>query len=82
MAGVAFEQMSKVYRRHEAVDALTLRSATGVHGARRPVGLRQDDGAADGRRLEEITSGLLKIGERVVNNVPSRDRDIAMVFQS
>ena len=25
---------------------------------------------------------MLKIGERVVNHVPSRDRDIAMVFQS
>src|SRR5258705_9468827 len=32
--------------------------------------------------LEDISSGVLKIGERVVNNVPSRDRDIAMVFQS
>src|SRR5919197_1341670 len=32
--------------------------------------------------LEEISAGVLKIGERVVNHVPSRDRDIAMVFQS
>ncbi len=32
--------------------------------------------------LEEITEGVLKIGERVVNDVPSRERDIAMVFQS
>src|SRR6059058_1579586 len=32
--------------------------------------------------LEEITGGQLKIGERVVNRVPSKDRDIAMVFQS
>jgi multiple sugar transport system ATP-binding protein len=32
--------------------------------------------------LEEITDGTLRIGERVVNEVPSRDRDIAMVFQS
>jgi multiple sugar transport system ATP-binding protein len=32
--------------------------------------------------LEEISGGVLKIGERVVNHVPSRDRDIAMVFQS
>jgi multiple sugar transport system ATP-binding protein len=32
--------------------------------------------------LEDITSGTLKIGGRVVNNVPPRDRDIAMVFQS
>src|SRR5262245_27064719 len=32
--------------------------------------------------LEDITSGVVKIGDRVVNYVPSRDRDIAMVFQS
>ena len=32
--------------------------------------------------LENISEGALRIGERVVNNVPSRDRDIAMVFQS
>ena len=32
--------------------------------------------------LEDITSGVVKIGERVVNHVPSKDRDIAMVFQS
>jgi multiple sugar transport system ATP-binding protein len=32
--------------------------------------------------LEEISEGVLRIGDRVVNHVPSRDRDIAMVFQS
>src|SRR3954451_3252665 len=32
--------------------------------------------------LEEISGGVLRIGTRVVNHVPSRDRDIAMVFQS
>src|SRR5919109_5540831 len=32
--------------------------------------------------LEEISEGVVRIGERVVNYVPSRDRDIAMVFQS
>jgi multiple sugar transport system ATP-binding protein len=32
--------------------------------------------------LEDISEGVLRIGERVVNHVPSRDRDIAMVFQS
>ena len=32
--------------------------------------------------LEDISEGMLRIGDRVVNNVPSRDRDIAMVFQS
>ncbi len=32
--------------------------------------------------LEEISEGTIKIGERVVNNVPPKDRDIAMVFQN
>jgi multiple sugar transport system ATP-binding protein len=32
--------------------------------------------------LEEITKGQIKISDRVVNEVPPKDRDIAMVFQS
>jgi multiple sugar transport system ATP-binding protein len=32
--------------------------------------------------LEEISDGVLKIGNRVVNDVPPKDRDIAMVFQN
>jgi multiple sugar transport system ATP-binding protein len=32
--------------------------------------------------LEEITRGEIRIGDRVVNDVPPKDRDIAMVFQS
>jgi multiple sugar transport system ATP-binding protein len=32
--------------------------------------------------LEEVTSGEIKIGDRVVNEVAPKDRDIAMVFQS
>jgi len=32
--------------------------------------------------LEEITEGEIKIGDRTVNDVPARERDIAMVFQS
>ena len=32
--------------------------------------------------LESITEGQIRIGERVVNNVAAKDRDIAMVFQS
>jgi multiple sugar transport system ATP-binding protein len=32
--------------------------------------------------LEEVTEGEIKIGERVVNRVPPKDRDIAMVFQN
>ncbi len=32
--------------------------------------------------LEEISGGTIKIGDRVVNDVPPKDRDIAMVFQN
>jgi multiple sugar transport system ATP-binding protein len=32
--------------------------------------------------LENITAGVIRIGERVVNNVPPKERDIAMVFQN
>ncbi len=32
--------------------------------------------------LESVTAGVIRIGERVVNNLPPAERDIAMVFQS
>ena len=32
--------------------------------------------------LEEISSGTITIGDRVVNDLPPKDRDIAMVFQN
>ena len=32
--------------------------------------------------LEEISTGEIRIGDRVVNTVPPKDRDIAMVFQN
>src|SRR5437763_10434370 len=32
--------------------------------------------------LEEITSGDIQIGDRVVNKLPPRERDVAMVFQN
>src|SRR5262245_52571448 len=32
--------------------------------------------------LEEITAGEIRIGDRVVNDLPPKDRDIAMVFQN
>jgi multiple sugar transport system ATP-binding protein len=32
--------------------------------------------------LEELTGGSIYIGERLVNDVPPKDRDIAMVFQN
>jgi ABC-type sulfate/molybdate transport systems ATPase subunit len=32
--------------------------------------------------LEEVTSGAISIGGRIVNNLPPKSRDIAMVFQN
>ncbi len=32
--------------------------------------------------LEEISDGTIKIGDNIINNIPSKDRDIAMVFQN
>ena len=47
-----------------------------------PSGMRQVDRAALHRGLEEITGGTISIGGRVVNDLPPKDRDIAMVFQN
>ena len=54
----------------------------GVHRPRRAVGLRQDDRAPDGRRARGDHEGTIRIGDRVVNDVPPKERDIAMVFQN
>ena len=32
--------------------------------------------------LEEVSQGTISIGDKVVNDMPSKERDIAMVFQS
>ena len=54
-----------------------------VHGARRPVGVRQDDGVAHGRGPRgDHAKARSAIGERVVNDLSPRERDIAMVFQN
>ncbi len=84
MAAVAFEDVSKVYADGTtAVSGLDLEIGdsefmvlVGPSGCGKTTALRMAAG------LEEISSGAVRIGERVVNHVPSRDRDIAMVFQS
>src|SRR5881296_1381240 len=84
MARVAFEGIGKVYTDGtRAVSDLQLEIAdgefmvlVGPSGCGKTTALRMVAG------LEEISEGLMRIGERVVNHVPSRDRDIAMVFQS
>jgi len=84
VAGVTFQGVSKIYPDGtRAVNDLNLGVEdgeflvlVGPSGCGKTTALRMVAG------LEEISEGQLKIGERVVNHVPSRDRDIAMVFQS
>ncbi|HUP33318.1 MAG TPA: sn-glycerol-3-phosphate ABC transporter ATP-binding protein UgpC [Gaiellaceae bacterium] len=84
MAGVTFTGVSKVYPDGtRAVNDLNLEIEdgefmvlVGPSGCGKTTALRMVAG------LEEISEGAIRIGERVVNHVPSRDRDIAMVFQS
>ena len=84
MAGVTFSDVGKVYPDGtRAVADMDLEIAdgefmvlVGPSGCGKTTALRMVAG------LEEISEGVVKIGERVVNHVPARDRDIAMVFQS
>ena len=84
MAGVTFEGVGKVYPDGtRAVLGMDLEIPdgefmvlVGPSGCGKTTALRMVAG------LEEISEGTLKIGDRVVNRVPARDRDIAMVFQS
>src|SRR5687767_9967491 len=84
MAGVTFEDVAKIYPDGtRAVNDFDLdieegefMVLVGPSGCGKSTALRMVAG------LEEISEGVLRIGDRVVNHVPSRDRDIAMVFQS
>jgi len=84
VAEVEFSDVAKVFPDGtRAVSDLTLQAQdgefmvlVGPSGCGKTTALRMVAG------LEEISEGQIKIGDRVVNEVPSRDRDIAMVFQS
>ncbi|WP_432990171.1 ABC transporter ATP-binding protein [Dactylosporangium sp. CA-233914] len=84
MAQVSLDDVSKVYTDGtRAVDGLSLDITdgellvlVGPSGCGKTTALRMVAG------LEDISEGVLSIGGRVVNRVPARDRDIAMVFQS
>jgi multiple sugar transport system ATP-binding protein len=84
MARIAFEHVSKNYSGDAlAVNDLNLEIKdgeflvlVGPSGCGKTTALRCLAG------LEDITAGQITIGDRVVNDLPPKDRDIAMVFQS
>src|SRR5438874_5865298 len=84
MAQVLLDKVSKVYPGNvKAVDAIDLGIRdqefvvlVGPSGCGKRTTLRRVAG------LEEISDGTIRIGNRVVNDVPPKDRDIAMVFQN
>jgi multiple sugar transport system ATP-binding protein len=84
LAVVTFDQVGKVYGDGtRAVDSLDLEVGdgefivlVGPSGCGKTTALRMVAG------LEDITEGELRIGERVVNDLQPRERDVAMVFQN
>jgi multiple sugar transport system ATP-binding protein len=84
MSQVDLEHVTKVFPGGvKAVDSLDLAVAdrefvvlVGPSGCGKSTTLRMIAG------LEDLTSGVIRIGQRVVNDVPPKDRDIAMVFQN
>ena len=84
MATVALEDVNKVYDNgFHAIHDLSIEIAdseflvlVGPSGCGKSTALRMVAG------LETITAGKLMIGDRVVNDVQPKDRDIAMVFQN
>ena len=83
MASVTYEHVTKRFGNVTALNDLTIEVAdkeflvlVGPSGCGKTTALRCLAG------LEEVTEGRILIGDQVVNDVPPKDRDIAMVFQS
>jgi len=84
MASLVLKNLKKEYGKDNiAVDNFNLEVAdkefvvfVGPSGCGKSTTLRMVAG------LEEITSGMLFIGDKLVNNIPPKNRDVAMVFQN
>jgi multiple sugar transport system ATP-binding protein len=83
LAQVSFEGVTKRFGETTAVDELSLTVSDGEllvllgsSGCGKTTALRLVAG------LEQLSEGTVSIGERVVNDVDPKDRDVAMVFQS
>ncbi len=83
MAGVDYDHVTKQFGDVKAVNDLSVQVQdkeflvlVGPSGCGKTTALRLLAG------LEEVSAGEIKIGDRVVNDVAPKDRDIAMVFQS
>ena len=83
MASISLKKVTKGWGSVVGVDAIDLEIKdkeflvlVGPSGCGKSTTLRMIAG------LEEITDGKIFIGDRLVNDVPPKDRDIAMVFQN
>ncbi|MGB8344062.1 MAG: ATP-binding cassette domain-containing protein, partial [Ktedonobacteraceae bacterium] len=83
MARVQFEHVYKNFNRVEVVHDINMDIAdkeflvlVGPSGCGKSTCLRMIAG------LEDLSSGNIYIGDRIVNNLDPKDRDIAMVFQN
>ncbi len=83
MASVSFEHVYKRFNKVEVVHDITFKIRdqeflvlVGPSGCGKSTCLRMIAG------LEEASEGIIKIGDRIVNHLPPKDRDIAMVFQN
>src|ERR671937_599753 len=83
MAALQFREVRKSYRDQEVIHGVTADVAdgefvviVGPSGCGKSTLLRMVAG------LEVITAGEIRIGNRVVNDLEPKDRDIAMVFQN
>src|SRR5690349_1759593 len=84
MAQIILDQVEKTYAGGvKAIDNLSLEIPdgefmvfVGPSGCGKSTALRSIAG------LEDISGGTISIGDRIVNDIPPKDRDIAMVFQN